>query len=386
MLTLIILKGDYLDMLKQISVMLSLILLIQIIPVVSAHAEEQEMAFILIEANTGSILQEEYADERRSIGSLAKLMTAYLTAQAIQNQECSLDTVMTAGESVSGMSGAVIWLKPGDSITVRELLLALIVGNANDAAAVLADRLSGSAEQFVMDMNAAAFDLGMKSTRFTTPQGFDDEQAYSTAYDIALLCRAALQCPELQECLSTWRTFILNNTVELVNENTLSRTLKSCQGLKASHSPESGYCLTAAAESDGMNCIAVVLNAQNEDTRFTLAKKLLNQGFANYQITIPGFSEEFLQPLKIRKGTESAVLLELSSLPAFAVPTGSQLQTVTVLPEFVQAPVQYHQKVGTVYFYQGKTLLCECSLLASEAVPEITFSSAWKKVLHYLFT
>lgn len=371
---------------KQISIILCMILWMQTLMIFPVHADQQEMAFILMEANTGSILQQEYADEVRPIGSLAKLMTAYLTAQAIQQQECSLDTVMTAGESVSGMSGAVIWLKPGDSITVRELLLALIVGNANDAAAVLADRLSGSSEQFVMEMNAAAFDLGMRSTRFTTPQGFDDNQAYSTAQDIALLCCAVLQCPELSESLTTWRTFILNDTVDLVNENTFSRTLKSCQGLKASHSSASGYCLAAAAESEDMTCIAVILNAQDEDTRFTLAKKLLNQGFSNYQITITSFSEEFLQPLKIRKGTESAVLLELSSLPSFAVPSGTQLQTVTVLPEFIQAPVQYHQKVGTVYFYQGKTLLCERSLLASESVPEIKLSSAWKKVLHFLFT
>ena len=237
-----------------------------------------------------------------------------------------------------------------------------------------------------MDMNAAAFDLGMKSTRFTSPQGFDDKNAYSTAHDIGLLCCAVLQCEALRECLTTWRNFILNDTVELVNENTLTRTWDNCRGLKAGHSSECGYCLAAAAEQDGMICIAVVLNCSDEDSRFTLAKKLLNAGFQKYQITIPGFAEEFLQPLKIRNGTEAAVLLELSSLPALAVPAGSQLQAVMVLPDFVQAPVKQHQKVGTVYFYQEKTLLCECALLTSEEVPVMTFTSAFRKVLHYAFS
>ena len=370
---------------KQIAVLLCLMCFMQMLPL-SVRAEEAETAYILMEANTGCVLDSASAEEIRPVGSLAKLMTAYLTAKAIENQQISLDTVLTAGESVSGMKGAVIWLKPGDAITVRELLLGLIAGNANDASAVLADKISGNAEQFVMDMNASAFDLGMKSTRFTNPQGFDDGQAYSTAHDIGLLCCAVLQCPVLNECLTTWRTFILNDTVELVNENTFTRTMKTCRGLKASHSAESGYCLASASETDGMICVAVVLNAPDEDSRFSLAKKLLNTGFSQYQITLPAFAEEFLQPLKIRNGTESAVLLELSSLPALAVPSGTQLSAVMVLPEFVQAPVKYHQRVGKVYFYQGKTLLCECSLLTSEAVPEMLFSSACGRVLHFLFS
>ena len=349
-------------------------------------AENQEMAFVLMESHTGCVLQEEYSEEQRPVGTLAKLMTAYLTAKAIEQQKFSSDTILTAGESVSDMSGAIIWLRPGDSISVRELLLALIAGNANDAAAVLADSISGNAESFVMDMNAAAFDLGMKNTRFTTPQGFDDENAYSTAHDMGLLCCAVLQCPELQECLSTWRTFIRQDTVELVNENTLTRTEKHCTGLKASHSSKSGYSIAVSAEKENMSCIAVILNAPDENTRFTLAKKLLHIGFQNYQITLPAFAEEFLQPLKIKKGTESAVLLEISSLPALTIPTGTQLRAVMVLPEFMQAPVKYHQKAGTVYFYQDKTLLCECSLLTAEAVPKMTFSSACQKIRHFLFS
>ena len=129
---------------KHLAFFFSLLIFMQMFLSFPVHAEEQECAFLLMEANTGSVLNEEYAEERRPVGSLAKLMTAYLTAKAIENQQFSLDTSMTAGESVSGMSGAVIWLRPGDSITVKELLMGLIIGNANDAAAVLADKISGN--------------------------------------------------------------------------------------------------------------------------------------------------------------------------------------------------------------------------------------------------
>ncbi|MDE6707403.1 MAG: D-alanyl-D-alanine carboxypeptidase [Oscillospiraceae bacterium] len=370
---------------KYFACMISFIFMIRICLPIIAYAE-QETALLLIEANTGCILSEEHSEEQRPVGSLAKLMTAYLTAKAIENHDFTLDTVMTAGESVSGMQGAVIWLKSGDSITVRELLLALIVGNANDAATVLADKISGNAESFVMDMNAMAFDLGMKSTHFTSPQGFDDAKAYSTAYDMGLLACAVLKCESLTECLTTWRTFILDNTVELVNENSFTRTWDTCKGLKAGHSPESGNCLIVASEEDNMTCIAIVLGCSDEEERFRLAKKLLNTGFQTYQITIPAFAEEFLQPLKIHGGTESAVLLELSSLPALAIPTGTQLQVVMVLPDYVQAPLQKKQQVGTVYFYHDETLLCECALLASEEVPAVTFQLACKRVLHFLFS
>ena len=150
-------------------------------------AAEDTVCELLTEANTGCVLYEEHADMPVQPGSLSKLMTAYLTAQAMQRGELAPDTALTAGESVRGMRGAVVWLEPGDRMTVDELLLSLLAGNANDAAAVLADAVSGDAAHFVMDMNAAAFDLGMRDTRFTSPQGFDDPASYTTAHDLGLL-------------------------------------------------------------------------------------------------------------------------------------------------------------------------------------------------------
>lgn len=353
----------------------------------SIHAEEAPaVSVLLMEAGTGSILSEDSADLRRPVGSLAKLMTAHLTALAIEKGELSSDTVLTAGDCVTGTKGAVIWLEKGDAITVHELLTGLLAGNANDAAAVLAKAVSGDIPSFVKDMNAAAFDLGMRDTCFTSPQGYDDPAAYSTARDMGKLACAVLSHEVLAPHLVTWRTFIRSETVEIVNENTLTRTLEGCLGLKAAHSEAAGQCLIAAAERDGMVCVAVVLGCEDEDERFRIAKQLLNTGFSSYRITVPGFSEEFLMPLPVKGGTESAVLLEISALPALAVPrSAAEAETVIVLPEFIQAPLVRGQQVGMVHFYHDKTLLCSAPLLAAEDVEAVSFGFNLQKMLRFLF-
>ncbi len=358
-------------------------LMLLLLPGIPAHAEGST-AQLLLEANTGCVLSEENAQMPLDPGAFSKLMTAYLAAKAIESGALSEDTELTAGEGVRGMQGAVIWLEPGDRITVRDLLSALLVGNANDAAEVLAQAVSGSTERFVMDMNAAAFDLMMRSTHFTSPQGFPDANACTTAGDLGRLACAVLHCKVLLPYLATWRTFVRDGQTELVNENTLTRTYEGCLGLKASH--DSGYSLIAAAERDGMICVAVVLGCEDEDERFALAKGLLKTGFSGYHITAPGYTEEFLLPLRIRGGTEQAVLLRLSKLPVLAIPGGAQIESVTVLPEFRQAPVRAGEQVGRVYFYEGDTLLADAALCAAQDVPVLTFRSAWQAMCHAAFS
>lgn len=372
---------------KRTAILTSLLLLCFLLRLIPAHAEEHAAATLLIEAHTGTVFAEGNADETLPVGSLAKLMTAYLAAQAMENGEFTEETILTAGDAVTDTGGAVIWLEAGDTITVDELLMGLLAGNANDAAAVLAVRISGSIPAFVNDMNAAAFDLGMRSTHFTSPQGYDDPLAYSTARDMGRLACAVLGYESLRPYLTTWRTFIREETVEIVNENTLTRTMDGCLGLKAAHSEAAGQCLIAAAERDGMICAAVVLGCGDEDERFTIAKRLLNTGFSNYRLTTPALSEEFLLPLKIKNGTESAVLLTLAEVPELAVGKNTaEAQTVLVLPEFVTAPVSAGQRVGAVYFYDGDTLLCEVPLLAQDAVEKISFSFALRRMLRVMFT
>ncbi len=371
---------------KRIILLTAMILLLQSILPFPVRAEEG-VSTLLIEAHTGTVLSESDADAVRPVGSLAKLMTAYLTAKSIGNGDLAIDTVLTAGEEVTGTKGAVIWLEAGDTITVEELLTGLLAGNANDAASVLAKRISGSIPAFVMDMNAAAFDLGMRQTRFTSPQGYDDPESHSTASDMGILARALLEYDFLRPALSTWRTFLRDENVEIVNENTLTRTFDGCLGMKAAHSEDAGQCVIAAAQQGEMVCIAVVLGCADEDERFRTAKSLLQKGFGNYKLTTPALSEEFLMPLDVRKGTGTAVLLTAAEIPMLTVPVNAaELSSVLVLPEYLEAPVRSGQEVGMVYFYNGDTLLCGVPLLTKESMEKITYEFALQKLFRMLFT
>lgn len=226
------------------------------VPAVCA-AEEPEIpaaAYALMETETGTLLLESHSGDRLVCGAMAKLMTAYLAAEQVEQGNWTADTVLTATDAVTGTKGAVIWLTAGEEMTVGDLLKGLIVGNANDAAVVLAVAASGDAETFVMDMNARAFDLGMRDTRFTSPQGSPDDRAYTTAADLARLCCALAKQECLREYFRTWRDFLRGDATELVNENTFARTDETSIGFKACHSESEGWSI--AAGQSGTGCSA----------------------------------------------------------------------------------------------------------------------------------
>ena len=223
-------------------------------PAAVSAAEELEIpaaAYALLEAETGTVLLESHGSDRLPCGAMAKLMTALLAAEQLEQGAWTTDTVLTATDAVTGTKGAVIWLTAGEEMTVGDLLKGLIVGNANDAAVVLAAAAAGDTKQFVMDMNARAFDLGMRDTWFTSPQGNTDT-SYTTAADLGRLCCALAKKTALQPYFRTWRDFLRGEATELVNENTFSRTDETSIGFKACHSEAEGWSIAAGARRNGM--------------------------------------------------------------------------------------------------------------------------------------
>lgn len=369
---------------KLFSIIICLILesCILAFPVRAEEESQVASAYILMECTTGRVLNEYNSQNKLPVGSLAKLMTALIAGECVESGQWQLDTELTASDCVSGTKGAVIWLLPGDVMTVEELLKGLIIGNANDAAAVLAENISGSREDFVMDMNARAFDLGMRDTRFTSPEGYDDENSYSTASDIGRLCGALSEIECLTSYFTTWRDFLRDGATELVNENTFARTYDGMIGWKASHSESSGWCIAAGAEKDGMRCAAVVLGCPDEDSRFDLAKRLLKDGFSKYTIALPGFSSEFMKPIAVRGGTSENVDIETKTLSGLVVPkSDTSLKAVMVLPLYVHAPVEKGRKIGSIAFYNGDLMLLETDLVAKEGVEAMTVRMAVEKLL-----
>lgn len=340
-------------------------------------------SYILMECHTRTVLQEHNSAKRLNAGYLSKLMALLLIAEDIEDGEYSLNTELTASQSVMDMRGSVVWLEPGDKMTAEELLKSVIIGNANDALAVLAEKSCGDIDSFVMEMNSRAFDLGVRNTAFYSPYGFYDQREYTTAYDLAIICSKLWEYDFLQPYFKTWRDFVANEQVELVNENTLARTYQRHSGFKASHSEQSGYCIAECGSSDdGTAFIAIIIGAEDEDASFATAKRLINSGFSDYKVTDSFFPDEMIKPVKVKKGASSAVELGLAEQGNIVVPRGtSALNMVSVIPDYLEAPLHKGDCVGRAVVYNGKNLVFETDIIVKNDVPMLTFSFVLKKVL-----
>lgn len=362
-------------------------LTIGFIPVTERDKAKDEIpvpaASILLECNTKTVLQEHNSDQKLNAGYLSKLMALLVIAEDIDKGEYSLDTELTASQTVFGMKGSVVWLEPGDKMSVEELLKSVIIGNANDALAVLAERSCGDIDTFVMEMNSRAFDLGARNTAFFSPYGFYDKREYTTAYDLALISAELWKYDFLQPYFKTWRDFVDGENVELVNENTLARTYKRHSGFKAAHSDQSGYCIAECGSSeDGTAFVAVVLGAVDEDASFGLAKSLINSGFNDYKVTDSSFPDEAIKPVIVKKGESSAVVVEMADQGDIVVPRGvTSLRIVTVIPDYLEAPVYQGERIGKATVYNGKNLVLETDIIVKNDVARLTFSFVFKKIL-----
>lgn len=352
---------------------------------VSADTEKAPApkAYVLIEAETCTVLEAENENMRINAGYLTKLMSILVIAEQIEQNNIPLTDELTASESVTGTKGSVIWLESGDKLSADELLKSVIVGNANDALTVLAEYVSGDIDTFVMDMNAKAFDLGLRDTYYCSPYGYYDSREYTTAHDIAVVCAELTKYDFLAPYFKIWRDFVKNGQIELVSENSLTRTFEQHIGFKACHSDEIGYCAAeGGTNSHGCTFIAVVIGAADEDSSLGTAKKLVKGGFSKYRIVTAEFPEEMLVPLKVNNGTEKAVEIGLRAQGKVAIPKGTgELWTKAVIPEYLTAPVYPEQPVGTIGFYNDGVLVFETDIITKSSIDKLTLWYVLKQTL-----
>lgn len=373
---------------KKICIILSLFMISALILPLYAFAETSDVidsaeSYVLAEAVTGTVLEEKNADQKRNVGYLGKLMTLLLIAEDIETGKYLMSTELTASSSVTGTKGAVVWLEAGDTMTVEELLKSVIIGNANDAVTVLAEKSEQTVEKFVRRMNTEAFDMGLRNTAFYSPYGYYDEREYSTASDIAAICAKLSRYEFLRPYFKTWRDFVKSGQTELVSENRLALSYERHIGFKACHSDEAGFCVAEGAVNEGGTCyISVILGAPDEDSSLKGAKKLTNKGFSEYKVTATMFPDEMLMPIRVQNGEDSAVEVRLRRQSSIVIPRGvNELSTVVVIPEYLTAPLEKGQKIGTAAFYSDKNLVCEIEIVTSEKVEKLTPQFVLKKVL-----
>ncbi|MBO5021106.1 MAG: D-alanyl-D-alanine carboxypeptidase, partial [Clostridia bacterium] len=239
-----------------------------------------------MECNTGKILYEADSDEKLAPASITKIMSLLLVMEAIDSKELSLETVITASEHACSMGGSQIWLEPGESMTVDELLKATVIASANDACVALGEQIAGSEEGFVALMNERAKELGMNNTTFLNCTGLDADGHLTSAHDVAVMSSELIKHDLIKKYSTVWMDSLRDGNSELVNTNKLVRFYEGTTGLKTGTTGIAKYCLSATAERNGLELCAVVMAGETSDDRFGGAKKLLDYGFANYSFSV----------------------------------------------------------------------------------------------------
>ena len=307
--------------------------------------------------------------EKLEPASVTKIMTLLLTMDAIDSGALAYDDVVTVSANAAGMGGSQVFLAEGEQITVEELLKCVCVSSGNDAAVALAEKVAGVTELFVEQMNNRARGLGMDDTHFVNPTGLTAEGHVTSAHDIALMSRELLtKHPDIRRFATIWTDSIRNGTFDLANTNKLIRRYDGATGLKTGYTASAGYCISATAEREGMELIAVVMKGETADKRNADAKALLNYGFSAYAL-VSAAPEEPLPALPVTMGETDSVSLTLPPDALTAVVEKAQaaaLERRIDLPESLPAPVRQGQQVGTLTLCSGDTELVTVPILAAE--------------------
>ena len=341
-------------------------------------------AALLMEKTTGEILYAQNEHEARPPASVTKIMTVLLTMEAIDSGRIALDDMVTVSAYAAGMGGSQVFLAEGEQMSVDDLLKAVCVSSGNDAAVALAEHVAGVTELFVEQMNNRARELGMKDTHFVNCTGLTAEGHVTSAYDIALMSRELLlHHPEVRNYTTIWMDTLRSGTFGLSNTNKLIRFYDGATGLKTGFTQEAGYCISATAERDGMELIAVIMKGNTSDSRNADAKTLLNYGFSTYAL-VDVQPEEPLPVLPVVLGaadTVSAVLPEEGrTLLLEKSQTGGLTQTVE-LPEAVTAPVCAGARLGTLTVSREGTVALAIPIVAGETVERLTWSETVTRML-----
>ena len=345
-------------------------------------------SYVLMERSTGEVLLEHNAHERLRPASVTKVMTLLLIMEALDDGRIGWDDMVQTSAAAAAKGGSQIYLEENEQLPLEEMLKSIVVSSANDCACAMAEHIAGSEAAFVEMMNARAEQLGMTDTHFVNCTGLDDEpeaaEHLTTAYDIALMSRALLGHEAIKKYTTIWMDTVRDGQFGLSNTNKLVRFYDGTTGLKTGYTSAAGHCLSASAERNGMELIAVVLHCASSTDRFESAKALLNYGFSNYALITPDPGELPAVPVTLGASMEITPVLadETPILIDKALATG--VETRVRVNESVTAPVEAGQTLGTLAITSGSQTIAERDLVAPEAVEALRWGDVFLQMLRAL--
>lgn len=337
---------------------------------------------ILMEVNTGKILYEQNMDEKLPPASITKIMALLLVMETIDSGKMSVEDVITASEHACSMGGSQIWLEPGETMTVDDLLKAAVIASANDATVALGEQIAGSEEGFVAMMNAKAQELGMTNTHFINATGLDADGHISSAHDVAIMSAELIKHDLIKKYSTVWMDSLRDGESELVNTNKLVRFYEGTTGLKTGTTSGAGYCLSATAERNGLELVAVIMSGDTSSDRFNGAKKLLDYGFANYSYATIEPQLETTET-NVNNGVQKTVKITAPNNFG-ALLKKSEAQAVTqqmILKQNLTAPIKKGDVIGAVEYYLNDEVIGSVDIIAGETVGKMSFWTAFLWIL-----
>ena len=357
--------------------------------------EFQSGSYILMEASSGKVLLEHNSHEPLPPASITKVMTMLLIYEAVEQGKITWEDEVAISEHAAHMGGSQVYMEPGEIQTVRDLLKCIAIASANDAAVAMGEYIAGSEEGFADLMNKRATDLGMKNTHFKNACGLHSEGHVSSAYDIAILSRELMtQFPQVSEILTIWMDSIIHKTRRgesefgLTNTNRLIKAYTGVTGLKTGYTSQSKHCMSATANRNDMDLIAVVLAAPDSKVRFKEAAKLLDHGFANYVVKKGHKKDEVLGQAPVFKGDKTQLEYKVKDTMSMVLPKDKGNEeishTITINPNLT-APIQKGDTVGNAAYFIGENHIGDIPLVAAFDIHKAKYNHMLKYIFRSYF-
>lgn len=365
--------------------MLKRLLIIFIITVlifpISIRAEEllpNAKSGLLIEASTGEIIYEKNKDEKVPVASMTKMVAQIIILENIEKGTLTWYEKIKVSSNAAGMGGSQIWLQPGEEMTVRDLMKGITMASANDATVALAERIAGTEEAFVRQMNEKVKELGLKNTHFVNPTGLDEENHYSSAYDMGLIAKELLKHEQILEFSKVYEDYIRQDTPNkywVVNTNKLVRFYEGADGLKTGFTDNAGYCMAVTAKRDGMRLIAIVLGETSGKVRNQETSELLDYGFNLYKADVVKTKKDIITEIKINKGTKDKVTISPNE-DIIVLKKKSELSKKYDLEtnlNDIKLPIKKGDVLGKLLVKDGNNILRKVDLIANNNVNKLGY-------------
>ena len=373
--------------------MLTLIVASLFIPAVKAEGDSLNLsseAAILMDAESGKILYEKNTQEQLPMASMTKIMSMLLIMENIEEGNLTYEDKVLISENASGMGGSQVFLQAGEEYTVSDLLKCIAVSSANDAVVAMAEKISGSVDAFVTLMNERAKELGLENTNFANPHGLDDENHYSTAYDMAVMARELLKHEDILKYTSIYEDYLTKpdgSQVWLVNTNRLVRFYDGVDGLKTGYTTEAGYCLTATAKKSDLRLISVVMKSPSAEARSSDTSTLLSYGFNSFKNNIIYSKDKSLGTVRVEKGKieEIEVYLKEDATEILSVTEKPSDYSFNIKVDKIISPVKAGTVVGTAEIINNNgNIIKEVEIIVKEDIESAGFFDYLKQSFKFI--